>query len=66
MSFLPNSRFMNEFAVIMPTKPAGVPLVGRKRQLEEALGERHAERVLHVAASCSATDRAHSAPHPSA
>ena len=35
--------------MISPTKPAGWPSPG-ERQLEEALGERRAERVLHVAA----------------
>ena len=49
MSLLPNSRFMKLLAVISPTKPAG-PAVAGERQLEEALGERRAERVLHVAA----------------
>jgi hypothetical protein len=46
---LPNSRFMNELAVIRPTKPR-LAVAPSERQFEEALGERRAQRILHVAA----------------
>ena len=45
ISFLPNSRFMNELAVIWPTNPpARMPAADGK--IEEPLHEWHSQRVL--------------------
>ena len=53
ISFFPNSRFMNEFAVINPHVSGPVDSGGggagvRQREPEEPLGKGHGERVLPV------------------
>ena len=57
ISFEPNSRFMNEFDVICPTQPAGLRTVRAWRKPEEALHERHGQRVLALAGAIAITVR---------
>ena len=49
MSLAPNSRFMNELRRDLPDPAGGLLAVATLRQLEEALHERHRQRVRALA-----------------